>query len=127
MARAIGSGQVKTGAKLLPRPPPTPRLNKVRSPGPRQSREGILLRRMRQNCSAVDTPAIAEVRVLVDVRLVHVDQEVLVALGAGQQALELLNKGLPPLRVGSAEKLLGFLPRQLEAVQGRADRLAADH
>src|SRR5215212_123390 len=49
----------------------------------------------------------------------------LVALGAGQQALELLNKGLPPLWVGSAQKLLGFLPRQLEAVQGRSDCLAA--
>jgi len=51
---------------------------------------------------------------------------VLVALGAVQQALELLDKGLPVLRVGPAEQLLGFLPRQLEAVQGRADCLAAE-
>src|SRR3954471_16355082 len=48
-----------------------------------------------------------------------------IALGAIQPALELLDKGLPPLRIGPAEQLLGFLPRQLEAVQGCADRLAA--
>src|SRR5215210_2014668 len=49
----------------------------------------------------------------------------LVALGAGQQALELFDKGLPPLRIGPAQQLLGFLPGQLEAVQGRSDCLAA--
>src|SRR3954454_12716241 len=47
-----------------------------------------------------------------------------VALGAIQHALELLDERLSPLRVSPAEQLLGFLPRQLEAVQGRADRLA---
>ena len=47
-----------------------------------------------------------------------------VALGAGQQALELLDKGLPPLGVGPSQQLLGFLPGQLEAVQSRADGLA---
>src|SRR3954462_14521076 len=51
----------------------------------------------------------------------------LVALGAVQHALELLDERLPLLRIGPAEQLLGFLPRQLEAVQGRADRLAAAH
>jgi hypothetical protein len=48
-----------------------------------------------------------------------------IALGAVQHALELLDKRLPPLRVGPSQKLLGCLPRQREAVQGRADRLAA--
>src|SRR5215218_2518094 len=48
-----------------------------------------------------------------------------IALGAGQHALELLDKGLPPLRVSPAEQLLGFRPRQLAAVQSHADRLAA--
>src|SRR5919107_3269457 len=62
-----------------------------------------------------------------DVGLVHVDHEMPIALGAGQHALELLDKGFPPLRIGPAEQLLGFLPRQLEAVQGRADRLATAH
>src|SRR3712207_9319668 len=57
-------------------------------------------------------------------RFIHVDQQVLVPLGAGQQALELLDKVLPPLRIGSSQQLLGFLPRQLEAMQGRSDRLA---
>src|SRR4051794_17512530 len=50
-----------------------------------------------------------------------------IALGAGQQALKLFDKGLPPLRIGPAQQLLGLLPGQLEAVQGRADRLAAAH
>src|SRR5512133_3336699 len=48
-----------------------------------------------------------------------------IALGALQHALELLDERLPPLRVGPAEQLLGLLPRQLAAVQDRADRLAA--
>src|SRR5215210_8808108 len=50
-----------------------------------------------------------------------------IVLGAVQQALELLDKGLPLLRIGPSQQLLGFLPRQLAAVQGRPDRLAAAH
>ena len=48
-----------------------------------------------------------------------------VLLGTGQQILHLLDKGLSALRVGPAEQLAGLLPRQLQAVQGAADRLAA--
>src|SRR5829696_7008001 len=51
----------------------------------------------------------------------------LVALSAGQHALELLEEGLPVLRVGPAEQRLGFLPRQREAVQSSPDRLATAH
>src|SRR4051794_41726380 len=47
-----------------------------------------------------------------------------IALSAGQNILELLDERLPPLRVGPAQQLLGLLPRQLAAVQDRADRLA---
>src|SRR4051812_8339156 len=47
-----------------------------------------------------------------------------IALSPGQNILELLDERLSPLRVGPAQQRLGFLPRQLEAVQGRADRLA---
>src|SRR5215212_5428927 len=47
-----------------------------------------------------------------------------IALGALQHALELLDERLPSLRVGPAQQLLGFLPRQLAAVQDHADRLA---
>jgi hypothetical protein len=50
-----------------------------------------------------------------------------IALSAGQNILELLNERLSPLRIGPAEQLLGLLPGQLEAVQGRPDRLAAAH
>jgi hypothetical protein len=60
-----------------------------------------------------------------DVRLIQVDQKVPVALGIGQHVLELLDKRLPPRRVGPAEQLLGLLPAQAQAVQGGADRLAA--
>src|SRR3954469_10133744 len=48
-----------------------------------------------------------------------------IALSPGQNIPELLDKGLPPLGVGPAQQLLGFLPRQLAAVQGYPDRLAA--
>src|SRR5215203_3268052 len=58
-------------------------------------------------------------------RLVHVDQQMSIALSAGQNILELLDERLSPLRVGPAQQLLGFLPRQLEAVQSSPDRLAA--
>src|SRR5215211_4241269 len=49
-----------------------------------------------------------------------------IALSAGQNIPELLDKGLPPLRAGPSQQLLGFLPGQLAAVQGRADCLAAE-
>src|ERR1051325_6221490 len=60
-----------------------------------------------------------------DVRLIQIDQQMLVALGAFQHAVEVLDERLSPLRIGPAEQLLGLLPRQLAAVQGRPDRLAA--
>src|SRR5215218_1968666 len=60
-----------------------------------------------------------------DVCLVEKDNEMPIALGADQNIPELLDERLSPLRIGPAEQLLGFLPRQREAVQGRADRLAA--
>ena len=60
-----------------------------------------------------------------DVCLVEVDQEVAVVLGTGQQLLHLRDEGLSPLRVGPAEQLAGLLPRQLQAMQGAADCLAA--
>ena len=62
-----------------------------------------------------------------EVRLIHVDHEMAIALSALQHALELLDKGLPPLRIGPPQQLLGFLPRQLAAVQNSPDRLAAAH
>jgi hypothetical protein len=70
-------------------------------------------------------PAGAEVGILVDVRLIHGDQEVLIALCSREQVPNALDERLPPLRVGPAQELLGFLPRQLEAMQRRSDRLAA--
>src|SRR3712207_80045 len=51
----------------------------------------------------------------------------LIVLGAVQPALELLDKGLPPLWIGPAQQLRGFLPGQLAAVQGCTDRLATAH
>src|SRR3982751_2874004 len=69
-------------------------------------------------------PAVAEIAILMDVCLVEKDHEMLVALGSREQVSNSLEERLSPLRVGPAQQLLGFLPRQLEAVQGRADRLA---
>jgi hypothetical protein len=61
----------------------------------------------------------------VDVRLIEVDQPMPVVLGTGQPILHPPDKGLPPLRISSAQQLAGRLPRQIEAVQGTADRLTA--
>ncbi len=60
-----------------------------------------------------------------DVGLVQVDQPMAVVLGTGQEILDLLDKGLPALRVGPAGQLPGLLPRYSQAMQGGADRLAA--
>src|SRR3954449_5632647 len=68
-------------------------------------------------------PAVAEVGVLVNVGFVQVDQEMTVVLGTGQDILDLLD--MPALRIGPAEQLFGLLPRQSQAMQGGADRLAA--
>jgi len=70
-------------------------------------------------------PSIAEVGILVDMGLIQIDQQMAVTLGAGQQILDLLDKGLPALRIGPAEQLFGLLPRQSQTMQGGADRLAA--
>jgi hypothetical protein len=84
-------------------------------------------RRMRGHPEALATrrPAIAEIGILMDVRLVEVDQPMAVVLGTGQQILHRLDERFPPLRVGPAEQLAGLLPQQPQAVQGAADRLAA--
>src|SRR5205085_10075069 len=51
----------------------------------------------------------------------------LVALGALQHALELLDKRLSLLWIGPSQQLFGLLPRQLAAVQNSPDRLATAH
>ena len=70
-------------------------------------------------------PAVAEPGILMDVRLVEVDQQMPVVLGTRQQAPDLLDEGLPASRVSPAEQLFGLLPRQPQATEGSADRLAA--
>src|SRR3954463_7761746 len=77
-----------------------------------------------EGCAA-HPPSIAEVGVLVDVGLVEVNQPVPVALGGGQYRTQPRDEGLAPRGIGTAEQLLGFLPRQAEPVQGGADGLAA--
>jgi hypothetical protein len=59
-----------------------------------------------------------------DMRLVPVDQQVAVALRAGQQICHLRDKSLPLLGISPAEQLLGSFPGQVETVQGSPDRLA---
>jgi len=62
----------------------------------------------------------------VDVRLVNVDQQVLVARRAVEQRLQLVQERLALGRVGPAQQLFGLLPRQLQAMQRGADGLAAE-
>jgi hypothetical protein len=59
-----------------------------------------------------------------DVRFIKIDQQMPIALRAREQILKPLNESLPPRRIGSAEQLLRLLPREVEAVQSGADRLA---
>src|SRR5215213_9330630 len=74
---------------------------------------------------AAHAPSIAEVGVLMDMGLVEVDQLMPVALSGGQHRAQPRDEGLPPRGIGTAEQLLGLLPRQAEPVQGGADTLAA--
>src|ERR671932_227448 len=71
------------------------------------------------------SPAVTEFDVLVDMRLVEIDQLMAIPLCLGQQRTELRDKGLPPLGVGTPQQRPGLLPRQLKAVQGGADGLTA--
>src|SRR6187551_275544 len=87
----------------------------------RQTRRG----RGNPEAPAALRPAIAEIGILVDVRFVQVDQPMAVALGTGEEILDLLDKGLPAPRISLAEQLLGLLPGHPQAMQGGADRLAA--
>ena len=73
---------------------------------------------------AMRRPAITKIGFLMDVRLVPVDQQVTVALSAGQQVLHLSDEGLPLCRIGPTEQLLGPLPGQIQTMQGRPDRLS---
>jgi hypothetical protein len=60
-----------------------------------------------------------------DVRLVEVDQQVPLAPGIGQHALEPLDERLPSCRAGAAKQLLGLLPAQVQAMLSGTDGLAA--
>ena len=73
---------------------------------------------------ATRRPAITEIGFLMEMRLVPVDQQVTVGLGAGQQVLHLPDEGLPLCGIGPTEQLLGLLPGQVQTVQSGPDRLA---
>ena len=70
-------------------------------------------------------PAMAEADILVDVRLIEVDQLMPVMLGTIQQGAELFDEGVPPFGVGAAKQLLGLLSRQAQPMQGSADGFTA--
>ena len=70
-------------------------------------------------------PAITKIDVLVDVRLIQIDQRTPIALGLIQQRTQVFDKRRAPLGIGAAEQLLGLLPGQLKPMQGGADGLAA--
>ena len=70
-------------------------------------------------------PAMAEVDVLVDVRLVQVDQVAPVPLGGGQQGPHPVHEHFALLAASAAQQLAGLFPRQAQPVQGGADGFAA--
>src|ERR671933_1624025 len=74
---------------------------------------------------AARAPAVAEIGVLMNVGLIKVDQHRPITLSAGQQTRKPPDKGPPSLRISAAKQRPGLLPGELEPVQGRADRLAA--
>src|SRR4051794_41930113 len=69
-------------------------------------------------------PAITEVNILMDMRLIEIDQVMVLIACAIQQRADAGDKGLALLRLGATEQLAGLLPGQFEAVQCPADGLA---
>ena len=71
-------------------------------------------------------PAVAEVDVLVDMRLIEIDHVMALIARTIQQRADLGDESLPFLRVSAAEQLVRLLPRQREPVQCPANGLAAE-
>ena len=67
----------------------------------------------------------AEVDVLMDMRLIKIDQVMTLIACAVQQRADLADENLPLLRVGEAQQFVRLLPRQLEPVQRATDGFAA--
>ena len=55
-------------------------------------------------------PAMAEVDILVDVRLIEIDQVMALIACAVQQRADLGHESLPLVRLGTAQQLAGLLP-----------------
>ena len=70
-------------------------------------------------------PAVPQIGILMNMRLVQVNQQMTVARGAVQHRLQALQEGLPLGRVGAAEQLPGLLPGQFQPMQRGADGLPA--
>ena len=71
------------------------------------------------------TPGMAEIDILVDVRLIEIDQLMPIPLRIVQQRAQLFDQPHPPRGIGTPKQLSGLLPRQIEPVQGDTDGLAA--
>src|SRR5947209_14866374 len=71
-------------------------------------------------------PAVAEIDVLMDMRLIEVNHLMALIARTIQQCADLGDESLAFLRLGAAEQFVGLLPRQLEPVQRTADGLAAE-
>lgn len=74
---------------------------------------------------AAHAPAMAGIDVLMNMGLIEVDQVLAIPLSTVEQWPYLVNKRFPPFRVGPAQQLLGFLPRQFQPMQRSPDGLAA--
>jgi hypothetical protein len=56
------------------------------------------------------TPAITEVDILMDMRLIEIDQVMALIACAVQQRANLSDESLPLVRLGAAQQLAGLLP-----------------
>src|SRR4051794_2422826 len=63
---------------------------------------------------AAFAPTVAEVDILVDVRLIEIDQVMALIARAIQQRADLGNKSLPLVGIGASEQLASFLPGQVQ-------------
>src|SRR5215208_4386196 len=77
-----------------------------------------------EGCAA-HAPAMAGIDILMDMGLIEIDQWVPLPLRTVEQRAQLRDEPRPPRGIGTAQQLAGFLPGQVEPVQGGTDALAA--
>jgi hypothetical protein len=67
----------------------------------------------------------AKIRILMNMRLIQINQKMPPIRGIFQQALDLGDEGRSAFRIRTSQQLLGFLPGKLQPLQCPAERFTS--